>query len=385
MRHDARPLTSEEFRDVIGRFASGVTVVTVNEGGRRYGATASAVSSLSLEPPMLLVCMNQNSSTGRAMERRRSFAVNILGEDQEELAVRFASGALDRFDDVDIAIGAHGQPLLADALATLVCRITEHTVGGTHRVFMAEVDVAEGRPGAPLAYFRGKFGRLEMAEDAFVYRELRERALAANERSAMAIRVLAGELQVNRSLIFHALCKLANEGLVQRQPDGDFVVRQLGPKAIADIYDARRALELGVAETTVGCVSADALAELRWRMERSVSLVQGARKRDQAIRANAQFHECMVSLAGSEALLNAYRHLAIPGIDTDPLDQEPLPDVDLVQDHRRLVEAYEASDLARVRTVVHDHTRRLQALTVAENEREIKRRQTLQEEHHARA
>lgn len=382
MRHDARPLTSEEFRDVIGRFASGVTVITVNEGGKLYGATASAVSSLSLKPPMLIVCMNQSSSTGRAMQRRGSFAVNILGEDQEELAVRFATHAMDRFEDVDVVTGGHGQPLLADALATLVCRITEHAGGGTHRIFMAEVDVAEGRPGAPLAYFRGKFGRLEMAEDAFVYRELRERALAAGERSAMAIRVLAAELRVNRGLIFHALSKLANEGLVQRQPDGDFIVRRLGPKAIADIYDARRAVELGVVETTVGCASANALAELRWRMERSVSLVQSARNRDKAIRANAQFHECMVSLAGSEALLNAYRHLAIPGIDTDPLDQEPLPDLDLVEDHRRLVEAYETSDRARARTVIHDHTQRLQMLTVSEHEREAKRRH---EERHAHA
>lgn len=376
----SRTLSPDEFRDVIGRFASGVTVVTATHGGQLFGTTASAVSSLSLEPPMLLVCMNHQSSTGRAIQDSGAFAINILGEDQEELAVQFATSARDRFHDVELATGDHGQPLLLEALANLACRVTEQVRGGTHFVFMAEVESAEGRPGAPLAYFRGKFGRLELAEDAYVYRALRERALAdhGGTRGALAIRVLAEELGVARGLVFHALSKLANEGLVQRQPNGDFAVRELGPKAIADVYEARQAVELGVAEATVGKVSEEALTELRWRMERSVVLVEGARDRDRAIRANSEFHECMVGLARSASLLNAYRHLAIPGVDIDALDREPLPDVDLVQDHRRLVETYEASDLERAREVIQTHTRRLQELTVAEQARHGARQGSLE-------
>src|SRR6185436_18228365 len=85
-----RSLSAGEFRAVIGHFASGVTVITTVDEGVPFGTTASAVSSLSLEPPMLLICMNRSSTTGQAIHRSRSFAVNILGEHQAELAGHFA-------------------------------------------------------------------------------------------------------------------------------------------------------------------------------------------------------------------------------------------------------------------------------------------------------
>lgn len=161
-RHDARlqPLTPQAFRDVIGHFASGVTVITTTLDGVRHGTTASAVSSLSLEPPMLLVCMNRSSATGQALLRSGAFAVNILGEGDDELARRFAGKGDDKFAGVAVDTGEHGQPLLLDALAQLVCRVTQQVEVGTHIVFFAEVHEATARPGEPLAYYRGKFGRL---------------------------------------------------------------------------------------------------------------------------------------------------------------------------------------------------------------------------------
>jgi len=154
---ERRRLSSEEFRDIIGRFASGVTVITAQHEDRPFGTTASAVSSLSLEPPMLLVCLNKASSTGQAIAAARHFAVNILGEDQADAAMRFA-GKGDKFAGARIAHGEMGEPLLADALANLECRVVEEVTGGTHSVFLAEVEHATGRQGAPLAYFRGQFG-----------------------------------------------------------------------------------------------------------------------------------------------------------------------------------------------------------------------------------
>jgi flavin reductase (DIM6/NTAB) family NADH-FMN oxidoreductase RutF len=142
-------LSADEFREVVGHFASGVTVVTAILDGTRYGTTASAVTSLSVEPPMMLICMNRTSQTGQAMARH------------------FASKSADKFAGVETIAGLWGQPLLRDALATLECRVVEQTQGGTHVVFFGEVDAASARPGAPLAYFRGRFGRLELvAEDA---------------------------------------------------------------------------------------------------------------------------------------------------------------------------------------------------------------------------
>lgn len=157
-----RRLSPDEFRDVIGHFATGVTVVTALHDGRPYGTTASAVTSLSLEPPMLLVCMNKESATGAAMDASGQFGVNILEEGQADLAVRFATKASDKFDGVPTTTGAWGEPLLAEALATLECRVVERTTGGTHVVFFGEVEHAAARSGAPLAYFRGRFGRLEL-------------------------------------------------------------------------------------------------------------------------------------------------------------------------------------------------------------------------------
>jgi len=159
-----RRLAPDEFRDVIGHFASGVTVVTALQEGRPFGTTASAVSSLSLEPPMLLICMNKDSETGRAIAAARRFALNILGEDQADTAVRFAAKGGDKFGGVPVSAGQWGEPLLAEALATLECRVVEETTGGTHFVFIAEVDRGCARTGTPLAYWRGQFGRLELAQ-----------------------------------------------------------------------------------------------------------------------------------------------------------------------------------------------------------------------------
>jgi flavin reductase (DIM6/NTAB) family NADH-FMN oxidoreductase RutF len=162
---EARSLTPDEFREVISHFASGVTVITALHDGRVYGTTASAVTSLSLEPPMLLVCMNKQSETGRAVAQSRRFGVNILGADQVDLAERFAQKGGDKFDGVPVTPGKWDEPLFDEALATLECRLAEETTGGTHYVFLAEVESGAARGGAPLAYFKGKFGRLELTRD----------------------------------------------------------------------------------------------------------------------------------------------------------------------------------------------------------------------------
>ncbi len=135
---ELRRMTPEEFRDIIGRFASGVTVITATHDDEPKGATASAVSSLSLDPPMVLVCLNKTSSTCQAVSAARRFAVNILGEDQAEEAMRFAKKGADKFAGVALTPGQYGEPLLADALAILECNVKEevtwwHTLGVPRR------------------------------------------------------------------------------------------------------------------------------------------------------------------------------------------------------------------------------------------------------------
>jgi 4-nitrophenol 2-monooxygenase / 4-nitrocatechol 4-monooxygenase, reductase component len=125
-------LVPASFRDVIGRFASGVTVITTNHDGSDYGMTASAMCSLSLEPPMVLVCVNRRVATRAAVSSSGVFAVNILDEHQAETALRFATPRDDKFAGVAVRRGELRCPLLDGALAWLECRVTEDVAGGTH-------------------------------------------------------------------------------------------------------------------------------------------------------------------------------------------------------------------------------------------------------------
>jgi 4-nitrophenol 2-monooxygenase / 4-nitrocatechol 4-monooxygenase, reductase component len=146
------------FRDVIGHFATGVTIITTREGEIDFGVTVSAVTSLSLEPPMLLVCLNRTSRTQAAVTTTRRFAVNILGVDQIELAKLFATPRDDKFAGLDITYGPLDDPLIPGAIAHVECEVVEVATGGTHTVYLAEVRHAERFEGEPLLYYRGQLG-----------------------------------------------------------------------------------------------------------------------------------------------------------------------------------------------------------------------------------
>jgi flavin reductase (DIM6/NTAB) family NADH-FMN oxidoreductase RutF len=148
------------FREVVGHFATGVAVITTRREGIDFGLTASAVASLSLEPPMLLVCLNRASVTHGALAAAGAFGVNVLTDAQADIARRFAgTERTTKFAGLRLHSGPLGQPLLSDALARLECRVTETVSGGTHTVFLGTVAHAEAAAGSPLTYFRGRFGR----------------------------------------------------------------------------------------------------------------------------------------------------------------------------------------------------------------------------------
>jgi len=157
-QHHRRLVDRERFRSVMGHFASGVTIISTRHEGIDYGLTASAVSSLSLNPPMLLICVNKTSNTRDAIEASGVFAVNILQENQSEVAWQFATSRPDKFAGLSVSYGELGVPLLDDMLATIECRVVEIVSGGTHSVFLAEVEAAQATEGMPLTYFRGRMG-----------------------------------------------------------------------------------------------------------------------------------------------------------------------------------------------------------------------------------
>ncbi|KMY53315.1 hypothetical protein AC623_04345 [Bacillus sp. FJAT-27231] len=161
--NSSKLVSSEEFRNVISHFASGVSIITVREDDVDYGITASAVSSVSLEPAMLLVCANKSTGTCHAISKAGSFTVNILAEHQDGLAMQFARANTEKFKDVNMSYGELGNPVLHDTLAQIECRVVEEVTGGTHSVFLAEVQKAEAASGDPLVYFKGKFGQFKQS------------------------------------------------------------------------------------------------------------------------------------------------------------------------------------------------------------------------------
>ena len=155
-------ITPDEFRHVLSHFASGVTVVTNWDAeGRPAGLTASAFTSVSLEPPLILVCVDHKAQSYPALRASSRFAINILGAEGEAVSRRFATTNADKFDGVTYRSGPLGLPLLAEALAYLECRTVHAYPGGDHTIFVGEVEAAQARDGEPLLYFRGLYTRLD--------------------------------------------------------------------------------------------------------------------------------------------------------------------------------------------------------------------------------
>jgi 3-hydroxy-9,10-secoandrosta-1,3,5(10)-triene-9,17-dione monooxygenase reductase component len=155
------PVSKDEFRSAMSRFASGVTIVTTaTEAQQPIGLTVSSFASLSLEPPLVLVCIDKRASIHDQLIEGRYFAVNVLAEDQEILSRRFASRDADRFSGTGYAEGVTGAPILNDVLAAMECRIVHTYPGGDHTIIVGEVERATVNDGKPLAYFRGGYAEL---------------------------------------------------------------------------------------------------------------------------------------------------------------------------------------------------------------------------------
>jgi len=150
----------QDFRHIIGHFMSGVSVITTSLDGQKYGLTASAVTSLSLEPPMLIVCINQNAGTSHTISQKKQFVVNILHEEQGSIAKQFATPSDDKFKGIEVGKTATGLPVLADCHVSIACELVEEHVGGTHKIFIGRpTEVIIHEQTKPLAYYRGKFGK----------------------------------------------------------------------------------------------------------------------------------------------------------------------------------------------------------------------------------
>lgn len=165
-----RVLGADDFRRVLGHFASGVTVVTTwDSAGQPAGLTASSVASVSLDPPLVLVCVAHTAQSYQALQTHGRFAINILHLDHEQIARRFASssGGSEKFEGTGYRPGVMGLPILKDALAEIECTTIHAYPAGDHTIFVGQVEAADSRGDLgfePLLYYRGKFHRLHPPE-----------------------------------------------------------------------------------------------------------------------------------------------------------------------------------------------------------------------------
>jgi len=153
------------FRSVLGRFASGVTVVTVRAIQHYdHGMTVTAFCSVSLEPPLVQVCIGKAASLHDVLgsgDTASHFAVNILNSKQEALARRFAEEHPDRFDGVGFTRGVTGAPIIDDCLNAIECKVLARHIAGDHTIVIGTVIATTENEGSPLLYYRGGYASLE--------------------------------------------------------------------------------------------------------------------------------------------------------------------------------------------------------------------------------
>jgi flavin reductase (DIM6/NTAB) family NADH-FMN oxidoreductase RutF len=165
-------LTPIDFRKAMGCFATGVTIITVDQDGEIHGMTANAFTSVSLEPELVLVCVDHRARTHAHLHARKRFGVNVLRSDQQAVSEYYAKAtethqhaeeAGARFERT-----AHGTPVLEGALAYLECRLRSAEQAGDHTIFIADVEDVVVREGEPLLFFRGQYRQIgEVQADSF--------------------------------------------------------------------------------------------------------------------------------------------------------------------------------------------------------------------------
>jgi len=154
-------MDSKAFRSIMGCFATGVTVVTTRQAdGSPCGLTANAVTSVSLVPPLLLVCVDKNAETYPHFATAGVFTVNMLTRTQQALSTHFAKSGGEKFAGVPYRWGENGAPIIEGHLAYLECRIVHAYDGGDHTIYVGEVERAAGGDGEPLLYYKGAYGAL---------------------------------------------------------------------------------------------------------------------------------------------------------------------------------------------------------------------------------
>jgi flavin reductase len=157
----ARRADAQAYREAMRRTVASVAVITAAHDRSIHGMTATAVTSVSIDPPTLLVVVSRTTRTHPFIQKSRRFAVNVLASGQEEIARRFAAGTENQFEGIAHELHALEVPILAGTAATFVCLATEALDVATHTIFIGEVEDARHSDAPPLLYYDGRYRTLE--------------------------------------------------------------------------------------------------------------------------------------------------------------------------------------------------------------------------------
>lgn len=158
--------SADDFKKAMQLWASGVTVVTTqSEKFGIQGMTVTAFSSVSVDPPQVLVCINESANTGSGIQESGGFAVNVLNSAQQDVSNQFAGGSSQeqRFENAPWVMGVSGSPLLSGSIMSLDCKVVEKVRAGTHWIIIGEVLECSHRSGEPLLYYKGAYRQLALA------------------------------------------------------------------------------------------------------------------------------------------------------------------------------------------------------------------------------
>jgi flavin reductase (DIM6/NTAB) family NADH-FMN oxidoreductase RutF len=153
-------LNSRTFRDTMGVFATGVAVITTEVGGVPQGMTVNSLTSLSTNPPALLVCLTGGTRTADAVLARGAFVVNLLNQNQQEISGRFAKRGEDHFDGLTVDVTEDGLPAMIGTAARIECLVNAVHDGGDHHIVVGRVVACNAAPVPPLLFYRGSYHRL---------------------------------------------------------------------------------------------------------------------------------------------------------------------------------------------------------------------------------
>lgn len=346
----ARAVDPTQFHRVAGHLGAGVIVLTANLGDSTVGGVARSVAILSVDPPMMLACVEEDAPVAEAAARSGRYVVNVLADGLRQVGHAFTLAPGDRSSRASLRTSELGSPLIRHAVAHIECDVTEHLSGRTHSVFLARVMAATADPsGGSSEVFGG--GAFDRNDD--VYRAALSRVLGRVyvPDQVIAVDDLATQLAVGAGSAFYALTRLATDGLVHRDPDRGYVVAPLDGPASDDLLDARLAIELGVIDSVVSRVSDAELAGLRLRFDQMAAILVHNRFADvdAYLDADRSLHGYIVSLSGSPTLDAAYARLSIQSSMTRSFGLTPLTSERFIGVQRVLTEAFERRDTEAAR------------------------------------